>query len=238
MASKKQEKGITDKIKKQEKGMPGFTEDDSIELPTIPITPNLAPIEDMVLAKNNQIDQETQQIGITTSHEDEIENIEHHWAIKKQEKGITIKIKKQEKDITVKRMVNLRSKQVDNTQPITITADITNTVSASANSPDLCKQTHQIDSEKMELESRFNIKPVKVVLKSMSDKQIQSIIKAKAMITIKKDTVFPRNATKQAKDIYTPAVLRKVSIGKTARFMFSTYRLPSKVRHKYKLNVL
>ena len=87
----------------------------------------------------------------------------------------------------------------------------------------------------MELETRFNIKPVKVVLKRLSDKQIQSTVKVTTSSTIKKDTVVSRNATRQAKDIYTPSVLRKVSMGKTARFTFPTYRLPSKVRCKYKL---
>ena len=114
--------------------VPDFTEDDSIELSTIPITPNLAPIDDIVLAKNDQRDQEAQQISITTTHEDEIENVEHSMAIKKQEKGIT-----------VKRKMNLRSKQPENEQLETVTIDITNTVSATVNSSDLCKQIHKAD---------------------------------------------------------------------------------------------
>ena len=79
--------------------VPDFMEDDSMEQSTIPTTPNLACIDDIVLAKNDQRDQEAQQIGITITHEDEIENVEHSMAIKKQEKGIT-----------VKRKMNLRSK--------------------------------------------------------------------------------------------------------------------------------
>ena len=88
------------------------------------------------------------------------------------------------------------------------------------------------------LETRFNIKPLKVVLKKLSDKQIQSTVKSNNLSSIKKDTVVPRNTTQQAKDIHTPAVLRKVEIGKTARFTFSTYSLPSKVRCKYKLKCI
>ena len=204
--------------------VPDFMEDDSSELSTMPFTPNLAPIHDIVLAKNDQRDQEAQQISITTTHEDETKNVEHSMAIKKQEKGIT-----------VKRKINLRSKQPESEQQETVTTDITNTVSATVNSSDLCKQIHKADLAVMELETRFNIKPVKVVLKKLSDKQIHSTVKANTLSTIKKDTMAPRNATRQAKDIYTPSVLRKVTIGKTARFTFSTYRLPSKVRCKYKL---
>ena len=49
--------------------VPDFTEDDSIELSTIPITPNLAPIDDIVLAKNDQRDnsQEKNESKIQTT---------------------------------------------------------------------------------------------------------------------------------------------------------------------------
>ena len=134
--------------------------------------------------------------------------------------------------------MNLRSKQPESEWQQTVTTDITNTLSATVNSSNWCKQIHNADLAVMELETRFNIKPVKVVLKKLSDKQIQSTVKANTLSTIKKDMVVPRNTTWQAKDIHTPSVLRKGTTGKTARFTFSTYRLPSKVRHKYKLNVL
>ena len=41
--------------------------------------------------------------------------------------------------------MNLRSKQPENEQLETVTIDITNTVSATVNSSDLCKQIHKAD---------------------------------------------------------------------------------------------
>ena len=72
----------------------------------------------------------------------------------------------------------------------------------------------------------------------MSDKQILSTVNSNNLSSIKKVNIIPRNTTRQARDIHTPAILRKVENGKTARFTFSTYRLPSKVKCKYKLKCI
>ena len=67
--------------------VPDFMEDDSSVLSTMPFTPNLAPTHDIVLAKNDQRDQEVQQMGITSIHEDDIENAEHSTVIKNKKKA-------------------------------------------------------------------------------------------------------------------------------------------------------
>ena len=62
-----------------------------------------------------------------------------------------------------------------------------------------------------------------------------STVNSSNLSSVKKDNVVPRNTTRQARDIHTPAILQKVENGKTARFTFSMYHLPSKAKRKYKL---
>ena len=205
---------------------PDFTEDDSSELYTIPNIPDPAPINDNDLSRNDQREQEIQQIGITSTQDDDTtEKAAYSPATEMQDKGIT--------ELN-KRKMNLRSKQSKSTHgerehSKMVTKDIKNTS---------CKKIQKADLTRFELETRFNIKPVKVVLKKLSDKQIQCTVKSNNLSSIKKDTVIPRTATRQAKDIHTPAVLKKVEVGKTARFTFSKYSLPSKVKRKYKLKCI
>ena len=68
-------------------------------------------------------------------------------------------------------------------------------------------QKQKAISAKPESDTRFNIKPVKVVLKKLSDKQILSAVKSSKPSSIKKESVIPRNTTRQARDIHTPAIL-------------------------------
>ena len=97
-----------------------------------------------------------------------------------QDKGIT--------ELNMRKM-NLRSKQSKSTRgerecSKTVTKDNNNT---------RCKQIQKADSARLELETRFYIKPVKVVLKKLSDKQIQSTFKSNNLSSVKKDIVIPRN---------------------------------------------
>ena len=201
---------------------PDFSEDYSNELYTMPITPNSAPTHDNDLSKNDQRELEVQQTGITSTYDDDTtDKVIYSPGIEMQEKGIT------ESNM---RKMNLRSKQSKSTHG--------ERKSSRTVTKDNLKQIQKADLAVLELETKFNIKPVKVVLKKLSDKQIQSAVKSTSLSSVKKETVVSKNTTRQAQDIHTPAVLRKVEIGKTARFTFSTYCLPSKVRCKYKLKCI
>ena len=150
---------------------PDFTEDDSSELMnTTPTEPNPTPICDKDSSMNDQGEMELQQIGITDNkkkitnlppkilEEDTIEKAIYSPASELQEKGITE---------AKTRKMNLRSKKSKSAlgesgrvSP-TITQDNNNT---------RYNQKQKADSAKPELDTILNIKPVKVVLKKLSDK--------------------------------------------------------------------